>query len=384
MTGSGASPEDTAAEIGPGAAVPVRGPRPGNPTSADITGDEAAEIGPGAAVPVRGPRPGNPTSADITDITGDEAAGHPPMAPAAVPTAAPVVVLAARTVAGLARACHPGPTAAVTTLVAALVALAGWGPAGTALAALAVLTGQLSVGWCNDAVDAARDAAAERTAKPIVAGLVTVGTVRAAAFAALAACVPLSLACGVTAGATHLLAVAAAWAYNLWLKGTAASWVPYAAGFGAVPVFVAAGMPGRALSVSLSASSPAPLPAPLPAWWAVLAAGLLGCAAHLADVLPDIETDVAAGVRGWPQRLGPARVRVLLPLPLLAASALLVVAPPGPARAGGWLALAGVAVCAAAGLLLGRRVPAAPFVAAVGAAGIDVLLLAVTPGAFTA
>ncbi|GGO23395.1 UbiA family prenyltransferase [Microbispora bryophytorum] len=333
MTGSGELPDETAAIGGEGAAGPVR--RAGL-APADFTGE------------ADGRRRAARTVAQAVAQ--------------AVPRRVP------RTVAGLARACHPGPAAAVTILVAALVAVAGWGPAGTALTALAVLTGQLSVGWCNDAADAAVDAAAGRTAKPIVAGLVSARTVRVAAFSALAACVPLSLACGVVAGVTHLSAVAAAWVYNLWLKGTAASWAPYAAGFGAVPVFVAAGTPGHAL----------------PAWWAVLAAALLGCAAHLANVLPDIETDVATGVRGWPQRLGSARVRVLLPLPLLAASALLVVAPPGPAGPVRWLALAGVAGCAAAGLLLGRRVPVAPFAAAIGAAGIDVLLLAVTPGVVTA
>ncbi|MFF4127258.1 UbiA family prenyltransferase [Microbispora rosea] len=324
--------------------------------SPELPDDAAADGGAGAAVPVRGARRAGSAPADVAGISSEAAAG---------------VAGAARTAAGLARACHPGPAAAVTTLVTVLVAVAGWGPAGTALTALAVLTGQLSVGWCNDAVDAARDAAAGRTSKPIVAGLVSARTVRVAAFAALAACVPLSLACGVVAGATHVVAVAAAWVYNLWLKGTAASWAPYAAGFGAVPVFVAAGTPRHGLPVSP------------PAWWAVLAAALLGCAAHLANVLPDIETDVATGVRGWPQRLGPARVRVLLPLPLLAASALLVVAPPGPAGPVRWLALAGVAACAAAGLLLARRVPVAPFAAAIGAAGIDVLLLAATPGVVT-
>ncbi|GAA4196010.1 UbiA family prenyltransferase [Microbispora amethystogenes] len=271
-----------------------------------------------------------------------------------------------RQVAGLARACHPGPAVAVTVLVTALVVLAGRGLAGAAPVALAVLTGQLSVGWCNDAVDAARDAAAGRTGKPIVAGLVTAGTVRAAAFTALAACVPLSLACGPLPAAAHLLAVAAAWAYNLWLKGTAASWAPYAIGFGAVPVFVAGGMP---------AHHDGP---PLPAWWAVLAAALLGCGAHLGNVLPDIATDLATGVRGWPQRLGEARVRALMPVPPLAASLLLVVAPPGPPGPAEWLALAGVAGCAAAGLALGRRLPRAPFAAAIAAAGIDVLLLAAT------
>ncbi|WP_182886198.1 UbiA family prenyltransferase [Microbispora sp. H10885] len=271
-----------------------------------------------------------------------------------------------RQLAGLARACHPGPAVAVTVLVTALVVLAGRGLPGAVPVALAVLTGQLSVGWCNDAVDAARDAAAGRIGKPVVAGLVTAGTVRAAAFTALAACVPLSLACGPLPAAAHLLAVAAAWAYNLWLKGTAASWAPYAVGFGAVPVFVAAGIP---------AQHEGP---PLPAWWAVAAAALLGCGAHLGNVLPDIETDLATGVRGWPQRLGTARVRALMPVPPLAASLLLAVAPPGPPGPAEWLALAGVALCAVAGLSLGRRLPKAPFAAAVAAAGIDILLLAAT------
>jgi 4-hydroxybenzoate polyprenyltransferase len=271
-------------------------------------------------------------------------------------------------VAGFALACHPGPTVAVTALVAALAGFAGRGAGGCAIVAAAVLTGQLSVGWCNDAVDAGRDAAAGRTDKPIVTGLVSASAVRSAAIAALVLCVPLSLACGPVAGVVHLGAVAAAWAYNLRLKGTVASWLPYAVGFGAVPAFVAAGLPGR----------------PWPAWWAVLAAALLGCGAHLANVLPDIAADVATGVRGWPQRLGPARVRVLLPLPLLAASALLVLAPPGPADGKGWAGLALVAGCVAAGVLAGRRSPKVPFAAAIAAAAVDILLLIATGTGITA
>lgn len=261
--------------------------------------------------------------------------------------------------AGLARACHPGPTVAVTALVTALVAASGRDAAGCVLAAAAVLTGQLSVGWCNDAVDAGRDAAAGRSGKPIVAGLVSARAVRAAAVAALVVCVPLSLACGLTAGVAHLVGVAAAWAYNLGLKGTALSWLPYAVGFGMVPAFVAAQQPGG----------------PWPAWWAVAAGALLGCAAHLANVLPDIAGDMATGVRGWPQRIGAERVRALMPLPLVAASLLLVVAPPGPAGAAGWAGLAAVAVCAAAGVLLGGRSPRVPFAAAIAAAGVDIALL---------
>nr|WP_260407920.1 UbiA family prenyltransferase [Planomonospora venezuelensis] len=259
----------------------------------------------------------------------------------------------------MARSCHPGPTAAVTVLTAALAAASGRDAAGCAAVAAAVLTGQLSIGWCNDAVDAGRDRAAGRADKPIVGGEVSVRTVRAAAFAALALCVPLSLASGPAAGAVHLAGVAAAWAYDLGLKATVLSWAPYAAGFGSLPAFVALGLPGE----------------PRPAWWAVAAAALLGCGAHLANVLPDISDDLATGVRGWPQRLGPARVRALIPLPLLAATGLLVLAPDGPPGAAGWAALAAACVFAGAGVLLGGRSPRIPFAAAIAVAAVGVLLL---------
>ena len=195
----------------------------------------------------------------------------------------------------------------MTVLVTALAVSAGRSGVGCALVAAAVLSGQLSVGWSNDAVDARRDAAADRGGKPVAAGAVSARTAGAAAVAALVLCVPLSLASGAPAGAAHLVWVASGWAYNLGVKATRWSWLPYAAGFGSLPAFVALGLPGR----------------PWPAWWAVAAAALLGVGAHLANVLPDIEADLRAGVRGWPQRLGPERARLLLPVPLAAAAVLL-------------------------------------------------------------
>ncbi|KAB1986472.1 UbiA prenyltransferase family protein [Streptomyces triticiradicis] len=151
-------------------------------------------------------------------------------------------------VGGLAGSCHPGPVVAVTTLMAALAITADQSAAHCVLTAAAVLTGQLSVGWCNDAVDARRDIAAGRRGKPVVDGTVGVTEVWVAAYAALALCVPLSFAGGLWAGAVHLAGVAAAWAYDLRLKATAWSWAPYAVGFAAFPAFVAlgpAGPPGR-------------------------------------------------------------------------------------------------------------------------------------------
>ncbi|MFI6980364.1 UbiA family prenyltransferase [Embleya sp. NPDC050154] len=259
-------------------------------------------------------------------------------------------------VLGLLFACHLGPTLAVTALTTALAVAAGRDAKGCALVGAAVLSGQLSVGWCNDAVDADRDRAAGRIGKPVVADLVTAERVALAARTALVACVPLSYASGPAAGTAHLVGVGAAWAYDLGVKGTVGSWVPYAVGFASLPAFVAFGLPGR----------------PAPAWWVVSAAALLGCGAHLADALPDLGVDHAGGVRGLPHRLGPTGIRTLTPLPLLGATALLAYGRPDRA---GRLALAGAGVLAAAGALLGGRRPAVPFATAIGVAAIDVALL---------
>lgn len=262
-------------------------------------------------------------------------------------------------VAGLAGSCHPGPVVAVTALMAGLAVTAGQAAERCVLTGAAVLTGQLSVGWCNDAFDARRDIAVGRRGKPVVDGTVGVREVWVAAYAALALCVPLSLACGLRAGAVHLAGVAAAWAYDLRLKATAWSWAPYAVGFAALPAFVALGLPRH----------------PWPAWWVVTAGALLGVGAHLGDVLPDIRGDLATGIRGWPHRLGPDGARLLLPVPLVAASAVLVLGPAGPPGRWGSAVLVVTALIATVGTVLGRRWERLAFAAAVAVAAVDVTLL---------
>ncbi|MFD5203978.1 UbiA family prenyltransferase [Streptomyces sp. NPDC058375] len=264
-------------------------------------------------------------------------------------------------VVGLALACHPGPALAVTALAFALALGSGLGGPRSALVTAAVLTGQLSVGWCNDAYDARRDARAGRRGKPAADGTVGAGAVWAAAGIALALCVPLSLACGILAGTVHLAAVAAAWLYNLRLKATALSWLPYVAGFGALPAAVALSLPGG----------------PPPRWWTVAAGALLGFAAHLADTLPDIAVDRAAGIRGLPHRLGDTGTRLLLPLPLLGATAVLALGPPGPVDAAGAAALVLAATASLAGPALGRRWRKAALAGAVAVAAVDLALLLV-------
>ncbi|MCX5157560.1 UbiA family prenyltransferase [Streptomyces sp. NBC_00291] len=271
---------------------------------------------------------------------------------------APVRPRSGARTAGLLAACHPVPAAAVTLFAAALALAAGRGPAGCAAAAGAVAAGQLSVGWSNDRADLRRDLTTGRRDKPLVAGSVRPASVAVAAFVALLVCVPLSLASGPLAGVVHLVAVVAAWGYNLRLKSTVVSWAPYALAFGLLPAFVTLGLPGS----------------PWPPAWLTGAAALLGAGAHFANVLPDIADDLATGVTGLPQRLGARGSAAVAGLLLLGSTAALVTGPPGPVSAYGWglLALTGLLV---AGTCRARG--RGPFLGALAVAAADVALLLV-------
>lgn len=267
------------------------------------------------------------------------------------------------TVRGLLTASHAGPTAAVTVFAAVLAVAVGAGPGTVLLVSSAVLAGQLSVGWCNDWIDAGRDLAVGRADKPVVAGLVSAELLRRAAVLAVAACVVLSMATGWVAGLTHLAAVASAWAYNLGLKSTAASWLPYAVSFGLLSVFVVLAVPGDSA----------------PAGWVVAAAALLGVGAHLANALPDLEDDEATGVSGLPHRLGRARAGLLAPVVLAAAVATVVLGPRGTPRPVAWAAaaLAVVLAGAAGAVALTRPRSRAPFALSIAVAAVCVALLVV-------
>lgn len=265
-----------------------------------------------------------------------------------------------RRVGALGRACHPLPAVAVTVFVGVVAVAAGRGAGGSVGVAAAVLAGQLSIGWCNDAVDAGRDAVVGRTDKPAATGELPVGVVGAAAGVALAGCAGLSLLSGPEAAAAHMAGVVlGGWAYDLGVKATVVSPLPYAVGFASLPVFVAFGLPG----------------APPPAWWAVAGAALLGVGAHFLNVLPDIVGDRLTGVRGLPQRVGARWSRRVAPVVLGAAVAVLACGPPGAPGVLGWVVL-GVALAVAG---VGAALPgvrwATPFHAAVVVAALAVVLV---------
>jgi len=202
---------------------------------------------------------------------------------------------------------------AVTALSAGLAALAGLPLSTGALVTAAVFTGQLSIGWSNDYLDAERDRAVGRTNKPLAAGVVAPQVAGLAALVALALTIAVSVVLGWPGGAAALVIVACGWLYNLGLKGTVFSWLPYAIAFGMLP----------------AAATMAATPPRWPPVWALAAGALLGVAAHLANVLPDLRTDAATGVRGLPHRLG-ANVTALTGAGvLLATSAVILFGPAG-------------------------------------------------------
>jgi len=172
-----------------------------------------------------------------------------------------------------------------------------------------------------------------------------VAAVRTAALLAATACVPLSLALGWRAGLAHLVAVASAWAYNLGLKATLLSWLPFALSFGLVP---------NVITLVRHVAAP---------WWATAAGALLGVGAHAANVLPDLAQDALTGVRGLPQRLGARGASLLAGVCLVTAS--LVLSP---------LAVVPALLVFVAGLRRGGR---AVFLSVIAVAGVDVALLIV-------
>lgn len=208
---------------------------------------------------------------------------------------------------GVVRATHAGPTVAVTLVITLLAWSLGWRGFGLVGVLLAVLIGQCSVGWSNDAFDAPFDLRSGRHDKPTVAVGITAKALWIAAICALAISCVLSWAvAGLVGGSFHVFALAMAWLYNTVLSRTWWSWLPYALAFGAVPAFLTYGLSGEA-----------------PQLWLPMAFAIVGVSAHIANALPDVDTDKAAGVRGFVISLGAVRATRLCWLLLLIGTAVL-------------------------------------------------------------
>jgi 4-hydroxybenzoate polyprenyltransferase len=181
--------------------------------------------------------------------------------------------------------------------------------------------------------------------------------VRAAAIATAVGSLALSPLLGIPFALVHTLALAGGWAYNAWFKHGMLSPLPYVVSFGTLPALATTALPTPAA----------------PAWWACAAGALLGLAAHVANVLPDLDDDAATGVRGLPHRLGARRATVLAGSALAGAAAALALGL-GP----GILAFTGLALSLAASVaavVLGLRGSRWAFRLVLVAALVDVVLL---------
>ena len=209
---------------------------------------------------------------------------------------------------GLLKSTHPIPSFAVTSFTVLLAIGYGIPLEKLVLVGLGILFQQFSVGLSNDWLDYERDKIVGRNDKPTVRFEVSAKLVRNASLVSALIALAAATSLGWEVLLTMVAMLVVGWSYNLGLKSNALSALPYAVGFGIVPVFV-----------TLSLSIPQ-----LPLWWVMLAAGLLGVAAHFANALPDLMDDRETGVRALPHMLG-QRISALAISGAAALASLLVV-----------------------------------------------------------
>lgn len=173
---------------------------------------------------------------------------------------------------------------------------------------------QLGIGTLNDVVDAPRDAG-RKPGKPIPAGLVRVAAARVLTVCLFGAGLAVAAWVSIPLAGLGLAVVGIGLAYDLALKGTAWSWLPFAVGIPLLPVFGWIGATG-----SLPAAAALLLPTGV----------LAGAALAIGNSLVDVERDRAAGVSSIAAALGPRRAGTI-------AEALFVVV---------WVAAVGSAVAA--------------------------------------
>jgi 4-hydroxybenzoate polyprenyltransferase len=224
-----------------------------------------------------------------------------------------------RWIQGLSKACHPLPTVAVSLVITAYAWSLGWSGWPLAAVFITVFIGQLSVGWSNDAHDVHLDTKVGRSSKPTVTEDITAQSLWFAAVAALCISIALSwIVAGWVGGSFHVFALVMAWLYNIRLSRTAWSWFPYALAFGSAPAFLTYGLSGEP-----------------PTFWSVAMFAIIGVSAHLANALPDADSDASADMGGAVISLGTRRSLQLCWLLLAVGTGILIVVS---IRTNAWLA----------------------------------------------
>jgi 4-hydroxybenzoate polyprenyltransferase len=195
-------------------------------------------------------------------------------------------------------AAHAFPLAAVmalTTLIAFASSDGTPDATGLALLLVAMLGSQLAIGWSNDYLDRESDGM-HQPWKPVAQGLVDATKLPPAIAAALVVSAVAGVALGWDAFALLVVGTSAGLAYNLWLKRTPLSGLPFLVALGVLPPFVWAALDvyqDDFLGLYLVATP-------------------LAITAHLANVLPDLESDRTQGRKTLAVWLGPLGTVVVL------------------------------------------------------------------------
>jgi 4-hydroxybenzoate polyprenyltransferase len=226
---------------------------------------------------------------------------------------------------------HPGPSLLVTGVLVAIAGLAGHGlPEGTRILQLvgAMLPVQLCIGVINDVVDLPADTVA-KPHKPLVRGVMPRSTATGLGVALGALGLAIAATINVPTLALDAVALGAGLAYDLGLRQTPFSWVPWWGGMAVLPLegYASVGsIPSRLLVL-------------------IPLSGLIAIGLHFANGLPDIDDDRRAGRRSLPVLTGVGGSRRAGPVALAAAGVLAVLIA-GPLGQAGLVFFIGVGVLA--------------------------------------
>ena len=235
----------------------------------------------------------------------------PAPGPPAVDTPRAGTALDARRLVRAARLVHPFPSLLDGGVVALIAIVAGGGPAKAVVLGLSMACLQFAIGAANDLVDAAADAG-RKPGKPIPDGVVTVGHARLVVAAATGAGFLLALAASPGLLVLALVGFGIGLAYDVWAKGTALSWLPFAVGIPLLPLYGWYGATGEVPGMFLVI---------------VPAAAIAGTGLAIANAIVDMERDRDAGVRSIALALGPSRAsRLVLVLHVVVAMLAVVTA----------------------------------------------------------
>jgi 4-hydroxybenzoate polyprenyltransferase len=174
-----------------------------------------------------------------------------------------------------------------------VAALAGAPPPTAIRLGIAMTALQLGIGAVNDLVDAPRDAG-HKPGKPIPSGLVSTRGAGLVATGAFLLGLVLAASFGPLVAGLAMLVIGIGLAYDLRLKGTPWSWLPFAVGIPILPVFGWSGATGGL----------APMFAVL-----IPAAVAGGAALAIGNSFVDVERDRAAGVSSVAVALGERSAR---------------------------------------------------------------------------